>query len=218
MITTNTGAKKIEGTDNWREIFDAHNDSVDAHDKVSEAMTYVVNGNKSIENAAIPVGSYVRLANSKIVGRSDGIYTVKTAIPVNTVIDSSYFNESAPIAGGVANALNSKIVQYSTDEKIVGSFDGHDIYEKTYYLRNQAKAHVLVLDSRNIFIDSSSSFIYCLVSAEGCAVTESGSWLPIGMITASYGIGIQTASQGLSIVGTGYNLTGCFVTVRYMKT
>lgn len=34
MITTNTGAKKIEGTDNWREIFDAHNDSVTAHDKV----------------------------------------------------------------------------------------------------------------------------------------------------------------------------------------
>ena len=110
MITTNTGAKKIEGTDNWREIFDAHNDSVTAHDKVSEAMTYVVNGNKSIENAAIPVGSYVRLANSTIVGRSDGIYTVKTAIPVNTVIDSSYFNENAPIPGGVANALNSKII------------------------------------------------------------------------------------------------------------
>ena len=109
MITTNTGAKKIEGTDNWREIFDAHNDSVTAHDKVSEAMTYVVNGNKSIENAAIPVGSYVRLANSTIVGRSDGIYTVKTAIPVNTVIDSSYFNENAPIPGGVANALNSKL-------------------------------------------------------------------------------------------------------------
>ena len=109
MITTNTGSKKIEGTDNWREIFDAHNDSVEAHDKVSEAMTYVVNGNKSIENAAIPVGSYVRLANSTIVGRSDGIYTVKTAIPVNTVIDSSYFNENAPIPGGVANALNSKL-------------------------------------------------------------------------------------------------------------
>lgn len=111
MITTNTGAKKIEGTDNWREIFDAHNDSVNAHDKVSEAMTYVVNGNKSIENAAIPVGSYVRLANSTIVGRSDGIYTVKTAIPVNTVIDSSYFNENAPIPGGVANALNSKLTK-----------------------------------------------------------------------------------------------------------
>ena len=32
MITTDTGAKKIEGTDNWREIFDAHNDTVDALD------------------------------------------------------------------------------------------------------------------------------------------------------------------------------------------
>ena len=33
MITTDTGAKKIEGTDNWRLIFYAHNDSVDAHDQ-----------------------------------------------------------------------------------------------------------------------------------------------------------------------------------------
>lgn len=32
MITTSTGAKKIEGTDNWRLIFDAHNDTVDAYD------------------------------------------------------------------------------------------------------------------------------------------------------------------------------------------
>ena len=123
MITTNTGAKKIEGTDNWREIFDAHNDSVNAHDKVSEGMTYVVNGNKSIENAAIPVGSLVRLANSTIVGRSDGIYTVKTAIPVDTVIDSSYFNESAPIAGGIANALNDKITTITGTLPASGQYD-----------------------------------------------------------------------------------------------
>ena len=109
MITTNTGAKKIEGTDNWREIFDAHNDSVNAHDKVSEAMTYVVNGNKSIESVSIPVGHYFRLANSSIAGRSDGLYTAKIAIPVDTVIDATYFNEAAPITGGIAEALNSKL-------------------------------------------------------------------------------------------------------------
>lgn len=109
MITTKTGAKKIEGTDNWREIFDAHNDSVDAHDKISDAMTYVVNGNKSIESVSIPVGHYFRLANSSIAGRSDGLYTAKIAIPVDTVIDATYFNEAAPITGGVANALNSNI-------------------------------------------------------------------------------------------------------------
>ena len=109
MITTNTGAKKIEGTDNWRQIFDAHNDSVDAHDKISDAMTYVVNGNKSIESVSIPVGHYFRLANSSIAGRSDGLYTAKIAIPVDTVIDATYFNEAAPITGGIAEALNSNI-------------------------------------------------------------------------------------------------------------
>lgn len=78
-------------------------------DKLSAGMAYVVNGNKSIETSAIPVGSYVRLMNSAITGRSDGIYTVAIAIPVDTVIDGTYFNESAPIPGGVANALNSKV-------------------------------------------------------------------------------------------------------------
>ena len=38
MITTSTGAKKIEGTDNWREIFDAHNDSVDAYDSAVSSI------------------------------------------------------------------------------------------------------------------------------------------------------------------------------------
>lgn len=82
--------------------------------RISDSMTYVVNGNKSIESVTIPVGAYVRLANSEIVGRSDGIYTVKVAIPVDTVIDSSYFNEAAPIAGGLGNALNDKITWQTT--------------------------------------------------------------------------------------------------------
>lgn len=33
MITTSLGAKRIEGTDNWREIFDAHNNSVTSHEE-----------------------------------------------------------------------------------------------------------------------------------------------------------------------------------------
>lgn len=76
---------------------------------LSAAMTYVVSGNKSIETATIPVGAYVRLVGSTITGRSDGIYTVATAIPVNTVIDGTYFNESAPIPGGGLNALNASL-------------------------------------------------------------------------------------------------------------
>lgn len=72
-----------------------------------EAMTYVVDGNKSAR--AIPSGAYFQLINSSIVGKSDGAYTASQAIPANQAIDSSYFNESAPIEGGVINSLSSKI-------------------------------------------------------------------------------------------------------------
>ncbi len=110
MIITKIGAKKIEGTDNWRQIFDDHNDSVDAHDKISDAMTYVVSGNKSVETASIPIGSYVRLVKSSIAGRADGIYTAKKAIPVAPdTIDDTYLNETAPISGGIGNALNGNL-------------------------------------------------------------------------------------------------------------
>lgn len=78
--------------------------------KLSDAMTYVVSGNKSVETASIPAGSFVRLVNSSIAGRADGIYTAKKAIPVAPdTIDDTYLNETAPISGGVGNALNNKL-------------------------------------------------------------------------------------------------------------
>lgn len=99
LITTTAG-----------KVLDARQGKVLADDvgALSSAMTYVVSGNKSIETVTIPVGAYVRLVGSTIAGRSDGIYTVATAIPVDTVIDGTYFNESAPIPGGGLNAINSK--------------------------------------------------------------------------------------------------------------
>lgn len=85
-----------------------------------EAMTYVVDGNKSAR--AIPAGKYFQLINSSIVGKSDGAYTASQAIPANTVINSNYFNESAPIEGGAINALSSKITSQLGDLNI--SFKG----------------------------------------------------------------------------------------------
>lgn len=105
MITTDTGAKKIENSDNWRLIFDAHNDSVDAEDKIVPEMAPIVNGNKSTVGAAI--GEYVLVRNSSITGITDGAYTAAKAIPANTTIDSTYL--TAVGTGGALNALNSKI-------------------------------------------------------------------------------------------------------------
>lgn len=108
MITTATGAKKIESTDNWRQIFDAHNDSVDAEDALAQDMAPIVNGNKSTTGAA--AGEYVLVRNSSITGITDGAYTAAQAIPANTVIDSTYLTA---ITGGIANDLNSKIMKHS---------------------------------------------------------------------------------------------------------
>lgn len=103
MITTSTGAKKIENTDNWREIFDAHNDSVDAEDKLAQDTAPIVNGNKSTTGAS--AGEYVLVRNSSITGITDGAYKAAQAIPANTAIDSTYLTA---ITGGIANDLNSK--------------------------------------------------------------------------------------------------------------
>ena len=92
---------------------------------LSSAMTYVISGNKSIETATIPVGSYVRLVGSTIAGRSDGIYTVAIAIPVDTVIDGTYFNESAPIPGGGLNAIRQSLEAKSKTETITFDANGY---------------------------------------------------------------------------------------------
>lgn len=101
---------KLVRLGDMEEVIDATKNSLESKiDSLSSAMTYVVSGTKSIESVTIPVGAYVRLVDSTIAGRSDGVYTVATAIPVNTVIDGTYFKESAPIPGGGLNALNASL-------------------------------------------------------------------------------------------------------------
>lgn len=91
---------------------------------LSSAMTYVVSGTKSIESVTIPVGAYVRLVDSTIAGRSDGVYTVATAIPVNTVIDGTYFNESAPIPGGLGGAVQQSLAIKTGTETLTTNANG----------------------------------------------------------------------------------------------
>ena len=115
MITTSTGAKKLESSDNWREIFPnpgtsaagAHNASVDAHDRIQAEVAPIINGKRCSLGAAS--GEYVLLRNSTLTGKSDGAYQAAQAIPANTDLDSTYLG--SPITGGIVNELNSKITQ-----------------------------------------------------------------------------------------------------------
>lgn len=122
MITTDTGAKKIEATDNWRGIFGAHNDTVDAYDRhieaLQDALGVVVDGDQSAVSASI--GQYVILKNSSIVDSGDdllpdGLYTAAQAIPANTSIDKTYLTA---VSGGGLNALNSNLTDLIVTEVV----------------------------------------------------------------------------------------------------
>ena len=114
MITTNTGSKKLESSDNWREIFPnsdlgtagAHNASVDAADRIQAEVAPIINGKQCSVGAAS--GDYVLLRNSTITGKTDGAYVATKAIPANTDIDATYISGN-PITGGISNELNSNI-------------------------------------------------------------------------------------------------------------
>jgi len=113
MITTNTGAKKLEASDNWREIFPnptlstagAHNASVDAADRIQPEIAPIINGKQCALGAAS--GDYVLLRNSTITGKSDGAYIAAKAIPAATDIDATYLGNA--ITGGISNSLNNNL-------------------------------------------------------------------------------------------------------------
>ena len=106
MIKTKSGARKIEGTDNWREIFEDHNYTVDALDQLAEDMAIIVNGNKTAYASGAAVGQYVLLRTSTITDRADGMYKAAKAIPYNTTIDKTYLTA---VSGGAINSLSDQI-------------------------------------------------------------------------------------------------------------
>lgn len=104
MITDNTGAKKIEGTDNWRLIFDAHNDSVDAHSQAIQQIATVITGTTNNSGHAISANEYF-IADGAKYKASQTIDTGATwAGKCTSVSDHD-----------LINALNSKIAN-----KIIG--------------------------------------------------------------------------------------------------
>ena len=118
-ITTDTGAKKIENSENWRNIFDIHNDSVDAYDALAEQkdeeIGIVVKGNKTAHTGGAAAGQFVILRNSTITGCDDGLYKAAQAIPYDTAIDSTYLT---PISGGGLNELNASFTKYNLGNRI----------------------------------------------------------------------------------------------------
>ena len=181
MITTDSGAKKIEGTDNWRGIFDAHNDTADALEQLAEDTAIIVNGNKTSHTGGAASGQYVLVRNSTITDITDGLYTAAQAIPANTAIDKTYLTA---VSGGGLNALNSNIS--TVDSKLTGMFTRK---QRTY-------SNVTIPSTGYIKVDSYSD------------MGVSTSKYNISMTIRGWSGDIGGVGFGKSATGTDFYLTG----------
>lgn len=107
-ITTDTGAKKIEGSDNWRDIFDDHNDTVDAYDaaiaKMDGAMAILATNNT---HAAVLTGQYVYVRKHGTL--TEGLYKANSDIAQNATLNSTNLSAVSKGLGGEVSALSDQI-------------------------------------------------------------------------------------------------------------
>lgn len=117
--TTNYDLKKIDGTDNWREIFDDHNDSMDIIDttlasqnadiaNTQSGIAYIV-GDTNTTGSTLSAGQFVFVKGHASI--AEGLRKVTASISPNGSITTS---NTTAVSGGGLNALNSKIVNLST--------------------------------------------------------------------------------------------------------
>lgn len=72
--TTSSGAKKINNNDNWREIFDCHNDTCDAIDTLnSKIYPVIIDGNISSFDSLTNIGLHIGAINPTY-NNIDGYY------------------------------------------------------------------------------------------------------------------------------------------------
>lgn len=135
--TTNIGLKKIDGSENWRQIFDYHNDSADKTDSavaaVQDGLAIVANGNT---HAAVEEGQFVYVRNHSTL--AEGLYKASSAIGTNGELTTS--NLTADGSGGLndlqeqVTSLNSNIaninpsVGYASGANLTAEMK--DIYDK----------------------------------------------------------------------------------------
>lgn len=109
--TTNLGLKKIDGSENWRQIFDYHNDSMDKADStvaaVQDGLAIVANGNT---HASVAKGRFVYVRNHSTL--AEGLYKASSAIQTNGELTAS--NLTAAGSGGL-NDLQEQVISLNSN-------------------------------------------------------------------------------------------------------
>ena len=146
--TTTTGAKKIENSDQWGEIFDIHNDTVDAYDQLHEdtvedyddkiddlsnAMGIVETGD--VATHAIEAGQYVIWKRA--------LYTADAAITIGETLAATGGSKNlTAVEKGGLNALNASLISNTLGKPyiITKSFSAPSGYSGFNFLKSELES------------------------------------------------------------------------------
>lgn len=173
--TTNIGLKKIDGSENWRQIFDYHNDSADKTDSsvaaVQDGLAIVANGNT---HAAVAEGQFVYVRNHSTL--AEGLYKASSAIGTNATLSTS--NLTADGIGGLndlqeqVTSLNSKLA--GLEMQVLTGSDGsttHVRYPTDYNRSNSYIVSCMVQGSGSNWFSKSAT-----CKADGIELESDGAY------------------------------------------
>jgi hypothetical protein len=210
--TTSTGAKKIQDSDNWRDIFADHNDTVDAYDGVITGTVSVITGTTNNSGHTIAAGEYFIANGSK--------YKATASIPSNTAWASS---ATAVSDIDIINSLNSAIKTVSTNlgsASSASSVTGADAFSKIDALNGKIANFVFYKDYEfsNVGTDNNT---YAYLSN----ITTKTGYIPIGYVikdwtSASDGFAVMLTASNQLYVSANKNVTIATLKIRvyYLKT
>ena len=216
--TPNLGLTLPVGTENVsRTVMNGNNTLIDtfagnvntAMDQMGSNLGILETGDTATH--AIAKGEYVTWKGAS--------YTADAAISIGETLAATGGSKNLTACDkGIANALNSNIFDYSTNEKVVGTFNGSILYKKTWFGVNQSINNKTKIDasitSNNVDFICDGSFIF-KVSSGNYYFSNLANGTQAGPIM--YRVNARLESDGLYISVEDYTVVQYCITLVYTK-
>ena len=165
--TTNIGLKKIDGSENWRQIFDYHNDSADKTDSavaaVQDGLAIVADGNT---HAAVAKGQFVYVRNHDTL--AEGLYKATEAIATNETLSTG--NLTAESFGG----LNDLQEQVTSLKSKIGNVGDKSLQAQITSLSTDMIKYMDITDTTPVNVNSKSGQVITRSNFIGCSTQTNG--------------------------------------------
>lgn len=196
--TTSTGAKKISGSENWRNIFGIHNDTVSAYDE------HIINHGNAIEEIENTLDNLIPHIDQETAAHVKGWMDDNIHEDPTVIIDKSLSTEDAAAeakaTGDAISDLNSAFI----DE--IGTYDISYEFTKRYRIKTNVGVGNIV-DLTPVSSVSWEYVIIPVIHGETYVINAKG-----GSEGRAYAI-IDASNKLLMVAGDGVTITDLILTI-----